>query len=62
MEYSSSRVACSFGCDIFSSLRDVSAESLTPLVEPDSSQYVYIAPEAFKVASAKFKDEIEFPA
>lgn len=30
------------------------------LTEVDGSQNVYIAPEAFKVASAEFGDEIEF--
>uniref|UniRef100_A0A0W0FH16 Uncharacterized protein n=1 Tax=Moniliophthora roreri TaxID=221103 RepID=A0A0W0FH16_MONRR len=33
---------------------------LVLLTEPRGGQNVYIAPEAFKVASAEFKDEIEF--
>lgn len=33
---------------------------LALLTEKDNSQHVYISPEAFKVASREFKDEIEF--
>jgi len=33
---------------------------LVMLTTSDGSQHIYIAPEAFKVASNEFKDDIEF--
>lgn len=33
---------------------------LVHLTAPDGTQGVHIAPEAFEVASAEFKDEVEF--
>jgi hypothetical protein len=33
---------------------------LALLTGKDNSQHVYISPEAFKVASREFKDEIDF--